>query len=224
MLLEGRELIFQSVEEVARECLDRLSLQFNSKKLNGSQIFLGGWSYGGVVASVLAREILMSNQSPLLVQGLVLFDAPLRTAINSAAVNNGHLDETNDHHIELDSISPVSLKDRSVRHFTKCTSLLQLFHSRPRQNRDVCQSTEDSHRISSSSEPILLNCPVWDFRPCDNNQYDCGVDAALELVSRDDLVTRQEVTGTHWSMLFGENASSIAKIVCNILRGGNLPQ
>merc|ERR1712096_445526 len=47
----------------------------------GGRVFLGGWSYGGVLAVELARLLKARSSTKVTVLGVVLFDAPLRGAV-----------------------------------------------------------------------------------------------------------------------------------------------
>lgn len=211
MILNGREHQFQSIEAVAEHCYDclaatlvslqRQSLSKESPTTKTFSIFLGGWSYGGVVASELAKYIQMRNKSvgvTINVLNLILFDAPLRSRVVNGATSDPKDDDAVD--VLSEERESVGLDDVSNRHFRACTKLLEAYHIRPK-----------------SSDAGALSCPVWDFRPRET-QCDCDIEAAAELVTTPEYVTRRVVDGSHWTMLFDKNGLQVADIVSNLLK------
>ena len=91
------------------------------------------------------------------------------------------------------------IEARTQYHFTACTDLLKAYYDRP---------AEPAH------QPPPLQCAVCDVRPMQTD-YDCGEEAARELTSG--AVTRELVPGTHWTMLFDDNAPSSAAILARFL-------
>ena len=115
----------KSIAEVAEKCLP-LVLKFAEAYGCGSvteseshrSIILGGWSYGGVVASVITEKLAKS--ATVLVKGVVLFDAPLRLTVSK---------EENSDKSERNGFGG---SDRKVsEHFAYCTRLLKQHYVRP---------------------------------------------------------------------------------------------
>lgn len=187
-----------SIDEVANSCLP-LVLKFGAIYGRGNQvssstkvsshskkIILGGWSYGGVVASVVAGK-LASNQSDdskdlLEVSGLVLFDAPLR--LQATETTNSETDE----------------EDKVAVHFSYCTRLLKKHYARP-----------------VVATPAL-QCPVLDIRALQST-YDGGINAVREITGGE--ISRHQTAGDHFTMLFGDNAKGVAKILRDFVHETN---
>ncbi|CAM9703891.1 unnamed protein product, partial [Ectocarpus fasciculatus] len=70
-VMSGSSFGFRSVEEVAASCLSRIEEICST----GVGVILGGWSYGGVVSSVIANQ-LAAQVTFVHVLNLVLFDPP----------------------------------------------------------------------------------------------------------------------------------------------------
>lgn len=83
------------------------------------------------------------------------------------------------------------------RHFKKCVELLDVYHRR---------SFEDKPSLS---------CPVFDIRPLET-QYIHNITTIEELTSG--KVQRQEVSGNHWTMMFTNNADTVASFVLNFMK------
>ena len=73
------------------------------------RLFIGGWSYGGVVASNLVHA-LARRRTDVEVRGLVLYDAPLRARRTGES-------------LPFNATDDASLA--AVRHFDGCIALLQ---------------------------------------------------------------------------------------------------
>jgi pimeloyl-ACP methyl ester carboxylesterase len=149
------------------------------------RIILGGWSFGGVVASVVAEKLASGHSGDssglVVVQGLVLFDAPLRLQVTDEEESGRN---SSDPHTDRN--------DKVAAHFAYCTKLLRKHYVRP------------------VVEAPLVMCNVLDIR-AELSTYDGGVNAVRE-VTRGDI--RRHVTpGDHFTMLFGHNASGVAKLV-----------
>ena len=130
-VLRGTPLAFSSVESVAAACLPGVvdiaqqyggkeEVAMDRKEETGGEemrIALGGWSYGGVVAVEVAKQ-LKQRYPHLRVSLLVVIDSPLRPALGDKAP-----------HSIADSGSQASPAAR--QHFEACTVLLAAYHSRP---------------------------------------------------------------------------------------------
>jgi thioesterase domain-containing protein len=214
VLTTGATFDFQSVQQVAAECV--LVLREALQGPSPVQLLLGGWSYGGVVAVEVAQQLAaLGEASPFRVMLLTLFDAPLRQpsvaesptleddwVVGSEVDSNS--DTSNNHNSGLVALlSPTessvtsqdlpNLTTRIEQHFECCTSLLRVYQQRMPQ-------------------PGSISCPLLDVRPLQTT-YDCGIGAAEEVVSLKENVWRHCVTGNHWTMLFGENVSTVGRVL-----------
>lgn len=127
-------LVLKFAAAYGRQCGNWASNDHNREDVNHRSVYLGGWSYGGVVASVVAEKLaLMSIRDTLIsvcVKGLVLFDAPVRLAVSGHSADN-----------------IMQAEDKSVlAHFDYCTSLLRKHYVRP------------------IVETPILHCPLLDIR------------------------------------------------------------
>lgn len=205
VMTSGRKFLFDSIEQVAAACLPFVTTI--AAKHAQKEIVLAGWSYGGVVASAVAKLL----NGMLSVKSLILFDSPLRApravtqatsdgdAANADSSSGGGVHTTapaiiDDSATDSASSSAFDLQARTREHFAACTALLRVHHRR---------------ELDSATAPALA-CTVVDVRP-EHTDYDCGPEAAAELTSGP--VRRVTVPGTHWTMLFGQNALVVAKEV-----------
>ena len=206
-------------------------------------IGLAGWSYGGVLAAEVAKMLSSScdanktdgenvlsgtekkdgNGFSLRIQGLVLFDAPLRTPTADASIpqqgeltpldEGGEADEGAKVETEIgadavaakaeeaeealgrDKAASGELGARTDAHFAACTALLRTHHGRPEEKQP-------------------LRCPVYDIRP-EETTYACAPESVTELTTG--VAHHLVVPGSHWSMLFGDNVAAVAQIVIGAL-------
>lgn len=198
VMMSGKEFSFSSIEDVAKHCVPLV--QQIMEELKAQSLTLGGWSYGGVVATAVAKLASLGRESWKL-DAIVLFDSPLRepkklhdapitqkdSLIQVSAEDN---DPKEDHYGVFD------LNARTSAHFASCTGLLRLHHQRERELQP-------------------LHCPVLDVRPLETD-YDCGLDAVQELTSSS--VARVQVSGSHWTMMFGDNVAQVAAAVSSMRR------
>ena len=190
----GSEFLFSSIEAAAAECLAAL----RSGNLGQQVAILGGWSYGGVVAVEMMKQMvaLAKEDCPLDVQQLVLFDAPLRPPVLGPPAQGGlssNLDESENNGIESYQAALGGLNAHVHHHFERCTDLL----------RDYQRRVEDRG---------FINCRVLDIRPSES-RYLCSKEAAEEVVVESGLVHRLQVQGSHWTMIFGDHAVAVAAAV-----------
>lgn len=189
----GVSLPFDSIEQVAKNCLKVMhSILSNRAVQNGKvEIDLAGWSYGGVVAVEIAKQITLSDDR-ITVRSVAMFDSPLRSAVvqESAAdhVEHSPFDDANNGGAAGNNA--VTLQ-RAEKHFKECTALLTLYHQRPQE-----------------SQP--LRCSVLDVRP-ESTDYVFEESAVKELTSGS--ISKEIVPGTHWTMLYNENAASTAQVL-----------
>lgn len=209
-MTSGKKFLFESIEQVAAACLPFVTTI--AAKHAQQEIVLAGWSYGGVVASMVAKLLNSapaggSDKDVLAVKALILFDSPLRaprssTTIATAAASTG--DDSSVHTTAPIIGTPSSesgsgafdLQARTQAHFAACTSLLRAYYLRE----------------PDATPP--LSCAVVDIRP-EETDYDCGSEAAAEITSG--AVRRATVPGTHWTMLFDQNVLAVAKVVREFL-------
>lgn len=190
----GSELLFSSIEEAAAECLIALRSFYTMQQV----AILGGWSYGGVVAVEMMRQMAAQADEgrPLDVQRLLLFDAPLRppTLANGDQKElSSSLDEGENNRVESDESTLDGLDSHVRHHFERCTDLLRVYQ---RRTKDLS----------------FIQCSLLDVRPS-QSRYLCSKEATEELVVESRLVRRVQVAGSHWTMIFGEYALAVAAAV-----------
>ena len=215
VMTSGRDFLFESIEHVARTCLPFVqSIAQKHRRDQRVEIVLAGWSYGGVVASMVARLLSMQLAGPLetiTVNALILFDAPLRDPRQSAEHTSSSVHTTAAVPKEIaptvpqsaDSVGHFDVQQRTQMHFGACTDLLRAFY---------LQDYDHNTHTTASARP--LKCTVVDVRP-EQTDYDCGLDAAAALTSGE--ARRAVVPGTHWTMLFQDNAHTVAKTIQEFL-------
>lgn len=214
-VISGSSLSFSSIEDVASACLEKvieisrgiaLERWGSASVSNKVDVIVGGWSYGGVVASILSNIAVSSGKltdQPVNISSLILFDPPLRKRERAAA-------ETEDNHERIlptpaknNSDSDASADDEAERnaheHFEACTELLRRYHGSLPEKLDSWASTEAS---------LLYVYP-------EHSDYTSGEGSAAELTRGP--VTSKMSPGNHWTMLFGSNAVEAAKITASFL-------
>jgi thioesterase domain-containing protein len=179
----------KSIEEVCQQIQPlvlEFSLRYGKNVKKWPVIRMGGWSYGGVIAVKMA-ELFVSSQQEVDVDSLFLFDCPLRASRSVASLGS-----------DIDDLKPSS--DMVDIHFEYCTGLLKKFYS-------------EQEKLFLESK--LIPCDVLDLR-AEESTYDCGGDlkASLNAFCSGAGQNHYYITpGTHWSMLFGDNAKSVAHIL-----------
>lgn len=192
--MSGKPFVFPTIESVAVACLSiviNLARTYGVRGYTGeTHIVLAGWSYGGVIATEVAKLLTGSNCQPEIhVDLLALFDAPLRP------VSTLSQRETNVSLGELVEKPEESLGSESAKiHYSKCRHLLELYHKR-------------------SLEEQPLQCPILSLIP-ENDNPSCDDEVLKELTSSRTVISRL-VPGSHWTMLKGDNAESVCS---NIIR------
>ena len=236
VMTSGKIFQFESIDQVARTCLP--FVREIAKKHNTSVVTLAGWSYGGVVASAVAKILSErrdddGDEDSVRVNSLVLFDAPLRAPpkksaestagvsttapiidVASAGVAGSEASEGDDNSVGRGS--SFDLQARTQSHFRSCTDLLQLYY-RDQQldgNNNAVSAGSNQLKVPSSLPAPPLRCAVCDVRP-ELTDYDCGMEAASELTSG--VASRITVPGTHWTMLLQDNVISVGKAIKEFL-------
>jgi hypothetical protein len=191
-IMDVAETCVTSIKQACQEHLERLVRSDSASSVNEMRIVLAGWSYGGVVAAELG-VLLTSHPLKVLdtrsdvvkeilvvVDELFLFDSPIRSAVVSHARS---LEGTG---------ADKDLARRSSEHFALCTTLLES-HYRSSVARD---------------QKRQLVCAIHDFRPAGERT------PAEMIISVQELTTgpifQYTLPGTHWTIVYGENAVSIA--------------
>lgn len=185
-----------TIDEVALECLS-LAIGFTREHAvmrsteRGSKlhVILGGWSYGGVLATRIARLISEKYFDEIKICGLMLFDSALTTPRKKGGNINENISKKSP--LEDDTTSST------VRnHFIYCTSLLHGLYAG--LNDGTC------------ALPPLF-CPILDIR-ASNTEYDSDKDAVQRMTSSEWYFSH-EVEGTHWTLMFLPNVGVVGKIV-----------
>jgi thioesterase domain-containing protein len=169
-------------------------------------VVVGGWSYGGVVASILANLATSSGKianEPVNITSLILFDPPLRKRqrVSEEAVEDTEriLPAPAKNSAESDASADDEAERNAHNHFEACTELLRRYHSSIPDKLDGWAVTDAR---------LLYMYP-------ERSDYTSGEGSAAEM-------TRGEVTcamspGNHWTMLFGNNAFEAAKLTTSFL-------
>lgn len=218
-ILKNVERNESSIDAVAEKCLP-LVVKFasaygcvlsgrNSPDSAVKKVILGGWSYGGVVATVVAEKLSstptltrynVDDACSLEIAGIVLFDAPLRNGSSNlndmqSADENATADDVRSWINQFHGQSEELSTEKTVAsHFSYCTSLLRRFYERQKRERP------------------LLSCPVLDIR-ASQSSYNCSVEDVEEVSSG--VISTHKTAGSHFTMLFGKNTAGVAKLVKN---------
>jgi thioesterase domain-containing protein len=217
VMTSGKLFEFSSIENVAEACLPFVQevARKHMKHSQLPQVVLAGWSYGGVVASVIARMLsqFTGASGAVQVRSLILFDAPLRTPRNSNDESYStspkiHDDApTKDLAVANTSVSTELLENaldiRTKDHFSSCTNLLKVYYAQ----QEIAQA-------GGTNEGIKLACPVCDIR-AEETDYDCGEEAVSQLTTA--FIRRERVPGTHWTMLFQNNVIRVGQVLKEFL-------
>ncbi len=194
----GISLSFHNITEVAIACLSVIHTILDNSK-NGSDcsdesviIDVGGWSYGGVVAVEVAKQLLNNNKN-IIVRSIIMFDSPLRSAVVTSSSLNDDSSNSVGNNAHDSSSNPTMV--HAERHFEECTRLLTLYHQRPKEEKP-------------------LSCLILAIRP-NQAEYQIEHESIEELTTG--KIVCDIVPGTHWTMLYDDNALSTAKIVDEFL-------
>jgi thioesterase domain-containing protein len=196
VMLSASQFLFQSIEDVARNCLPHVKsicASYGEVSSDGSYtISLAGWSYGGVVATEVAKMLQQENldsAGSIHVEKLTLLDAPLRRPVTTDISSEVHAHDSvegehgSDAQLEHDDIAA-----RTQQHFSNCTALLTIYQARP-------------------VETSKLICTVDDIRPA-NGEFQFDESAVREVTAGP--INSMTVPGTHWSMLTGVALENIS--------------
>ncbi|KAJ1396811.1 Alpha/Beta hydrolase protein [Ochromonadaceae sp. CCMP2298] len=229
VMTSGRPFPFASIEEAAACCLPLVrNIAHNH---GGGDVLLMGWSYGGVVASAVAKMFAMEKEvgaedrdgggegAYVRVRALVMFDSSLRTPLvqpgkqapvqrqppqKDLAVAQAAITGGGDGDGEGERKGEGEGEGEGAdRSSSEDLALLTQRHF------DACTALLIQHH-KRIPEQQPLTCPVLDVRP-EQTDYDCGEGAAQELTSGP--VTRSVVPGSHWTMLFDANVLSVAELL-----------
>jgi pimeloyl-ACP methyl ester carboxylesterase len=191
-LLSANNFNFQSIADVAHNCFECLKAALANfatpagVKGDEFRIILAGWSYGGVVAAELG----------ILLTKLPMFVGPegFRVVVDSLYLFDSPLRDAVVPHAQPPKTSDKELAARSDKHFEDCTALLEKYYER-----------------GVPSEADKLTCPVIDIRPQAEVVSAEMIQSVKELTTGP--VNSYSVPGTHWTIVFGENANTIANII-----------
>lgn len=183
VIASGKQFSFETIGEVVEESIVALLSLVSQYKLKS--IALGGWSYGGVVAYLVAKSLIRRN---FVVSLLVTFDAPLRS-IDSSPDLSEQLDE-----LFQSEKKNIYLNERAKKHFASCTKLLNDYYLKLQYAINIPISY-------ISFKPDILTT-VLTITPSTETtisekyiQYNCP--------------------GDHWTMIFEPHATDIAQTIEN---------
>ena len=182
----GNDFSFSSIQEVASACSEVIRKVLDSQ--TQKEVILCGWSYGGVVAVEVAKQLKSFQQ--ISVKSIAMFDSPLRAAVveKSETDDDGKTDNTFGNALSGDQ----EVMQRAASHFASCTKLLRMYHQRPAEKKP-------------------LSCPLFDIRP-ESSEYAIDFASVEELSSGP--VKQTMVSGNHWTMIYNSNA----KVTANTLK------
>jgi thioesterase domain-containing protein len=198
VLLHHEPFTFSSIEDVAADCLPHLQniidYYYNLRERKVT-IKLMGWSYGGVVASEVAKLLTrVSFYEKFHLEFLVLFDSPFRECVTDETPQDIMTDTSSGANNQTDL---KNLMQRSQRHFECCNILLRDFFIRPQDNQP-------------------LSCPIIYFKPKQNVFHNNGIEMTV-LKDLENLtnstVSMHRVEGNHWTMLFKEHVHEVVTIL-----------
>jgi thioesterase domain-containing protein len=145
----GAEFAFSSIEEVASSMADLVAAAVSADK-SKPEVWLGGWSYGGVVAFACARELATRGVH---VKQLIMVDAPLG--------QNGGAELDDETRRQLSASSSPELVGRIAQHFEACNHLLgkyQFTGSRlPTSVLDVRPQTSNIDYLSDTQRSLAAD-------------------------------------------------------------------
>ena len=213
---------FATINDVVTACLphiESIAKQFGHQKKSDSgtsyEIVLGGWSYGGVVATLLTQRLHELNSKTdfdgpvITVSRLFLFDSPLFGDII-------HSDDGEENKLSFDG--------KVLEHFKYCTKMLADFYA---DNRTVFHHLASTGTINvSDSSNVIQKFVLSDVDMVVIRADEAEVeDPARQCHANDKLELYQQLTstpitagilktpGNHWTMLFNPNVKAVADIM-----------
>ena len=112
VILNVGKFPFHSMKEVVSASVNALLHYLENFSSSSPSLVLGGWSYGGVVALLVAYE-LQKHHSSIILSRIILFDSPLWKPLQN----------DDDHENNIVSDDP-----QVQRHFNSCTTLLNEYY------------------------------------------------------------------------------------------------
>lgn len=186
-----RIFTFETIEEAASTTLSLVSsiLRSHYQGRKGHWgVHLGGWSYGGVLAVEVAKQLgVHGHDVNIDLLSVSMFDAPLRGDVVS--------EEQDDQHLHDDGEGD-SILSNAQEHFQACTKLLRIYHRRPQESKP-------------------LQCKVLDIRPIDGQILAGSSVSVPELTSGS--IEKKSTPGDHWTMLSKEHVDSIVALLNEFL-------
>ncbi|RYY97733.1 MAG: hypothetical protein EOO11_10025 [Chitinophagaceae bacterium] len=182
-----RSLSFASIADAAKSAGSVVAAILKAHYGSSSgihSVHLAGWSYGGVVAIEMAKQLgLNAEFRHIKLQSVTLFDSPLRGDVVSESEDHDQVTAIGEEQTDQ------KVMHASHQHFLACTTLLHTYHKRP-------------------TEQQPLTCTVLDVRPMDGTQLSTSSDSVIEWTSG--RVDRRVSSGTHWTMLSEENVDQVS--------------
>lgn len=211
---------FETINDVVDACVPHvieIANEYGNKSADGHgiDILLGGWSYGGVIATLVTERLQKKKLDEpdgvnVNVTNVILFDAPLFGDIIHGSSNIFSNTETNE--------GTAVIQRQALAHFEYCTGLLGKFYkdestifNKLATNRIT---SEDFLQVLGTSNIIILRASEGEVE---------NEDSCLGTPHQNDsLALYQQLTstvlpgiirspGSHWTMLFGENVNHVAR-------------
>jgi thioesterase domain-containing protein/acyl carrier protein len=187
---------FESIHDVADSILE-LILSGDISRLRGASafnsrgeatteptMFVGGWSYGGVVALEVASRLEASGIS---VPSVFLLDAPVRT--NQTILREVQRGKSETKHSHLGEEGMGAVDSAGAIHFDNCTRLLQ---------QHVCANQ------MVRSDVVTVRAEMSDYGIGIEDVAECTVGGVSEYLLQE---------ATHWNTCTGVNSEIVGDIV-----------
>lgn len=166
----------------------------------------------------------------IVVKSLLLFDAPLREAsvyTHPNAVTEKRSDDNDNKNSKDDNgNSEVELKLRTDKHFASCTSLLKMYQSSVLEETNLTCPIFDYRPIEKEEKIDLKdNNNKNKINNSNSNSLDIQDQSGISTTTNSNSnsfsmneltngpVRTQLVVGNHWTMIMGENAIEMSKIL-----------
>jgi thioesterase domain-containing protein len=190
-----RDYSFQSIEEAASSCLSLITSILNTHyqdKKDRYALHLAGWSYGGVIAAEVAKQLTSSKDHVEIdLRSVSMFDAPLRGDVVSEEEDDLHVNPQQESERDANK-GNNNIMNAAHDHFEGCTRLLRAYHKRPEELQP-------------------LTCTILDIRPAEGQILAISSDSVGELSTG--RIEKRVSPGNHWTMLNRDHVSNVVQFL-----------
>ena len=211
---------FNTINDVVDACVPHvmeIAQEYGNKSADGEgrDILLGGWSYGGVIATLVTERLQKAKMEKLNtvdvnVTSVVLFDAPLFGDIIHGSSNIFSNTETNE--------SNAGIQRQALAHFEYCTGLLGKFY----RDESTIFNKLATNRITPDDFVQVLGTSNMVILRASEGEVEDEASILGDPHQNDTLSLYQQLTGTvltgiikspgsHWTMLFDDHVNHVAK-------------